>query len=112
VTISLYLDDEAADWYGWMSRHSQLAGWRSFTDVMVQRFHVRDLEDPEGLLAKLQQTSTVADYRHRFKELSTRTMPLPPAFLVCCLISGLSSDIKQSMIIHQPKCVYEAMKYA
>ncbi|KAD4888370.1 hypothetical protein E3N88_20443 [Mikania micrantha] len=112
IIASFYLDDIAADWYDWMCRHNQIGGWKQFTGDIIQRFRVRDLEEPEGILAKLQQTSTVADYRHRFEELSTRTMALPPTFLVSCFVSGLRADIKQSMVIHQPTTVDEAMKYA
>ncbi|KAD5507428.1 hypothetical protein E3N88_15131 [Mikania micrantha] len=100
---SFYLDDDAADWYDWMIRHHKLAGWSAFTEALIQRFRVRELEEPEDLLSKLQQTSTVSEYRHRFEEISTRTMDLPPTFLVRCFISGLRANIKQSVLIHQPQ---------
>ncbi|KAD2269221.1 hypothetical protein E3N88_41524 [Mikania micrantha] len=113
LTISsFYLDDVAADWYDWLCRHSKFHGWKQFTADVIQRFKARDLEEPEGILAKLQQTSTVEEYRTRFEEVSTRTIELPAAFMVSCFVSGLRSDIKQSVVIHQPTTVDEAMKYA
>ncbi|KAM0019501.1 putative nucleotidyltransferase, Ribonuclease H [Helianthus debilis subsp. tardiflorus] len=109
---SFYLDDEAADWYDWMDRNSTLTGWPEFKAAIIQRFRSKELESPEGILAKLSQTSTVADFRHRFEEISNRSMILPPDFLVSCFISGLRADIKQSVIIHQPGSLAAAMDLA
>ncbi|KAD4586659.1 hypothetical protein E3N88_24260 [Mikania micrantha] len=108
---SFYFDDAAADWYDWVNRHSQIPTWKAFTEAIVIRFREKSLEQPEGLLAKLQQTSTVEEYRQRFEEISNRTtVPLPPEFLISCYISGLRLDIKQSVLIHKPTTLEEAME--
>ncbi|KAD7117887.1 hypothetical protein E3N88_05155 [Mikania micrantha] len=108
---SFYFDDAAADWYDWVNRHSQIPTWKAFTEAIVIRFREKSLEQPEGLLAKLQQTSTVEKNRQRFEEISNRTtVPLPPEFLISCYISGLRLDIKQSVLIHKPTTLEEAME--
>ncbi|KAM0014689.1 putative retrotransposon gag domain-containing protein [Helianthus debilis subsp. tardiflorus] len=90
LTISsFYLDDSAADWYDWLHRHQRICTWEAFTVALLKRFRSTDFEEPEGLLAKLQQTSSVADYRSRFEAISNRTMALPVEFLISCWISGL-----------------------
>ncbi|KAK1423204.1 hypothetical protein QVD17_18500 [Tagetes erecta] len=109
---SFYLDDSAADWFDWLQRHNQISAWDAFTGALTKRFRSSDVEAPEGLLAKLVQITTVADYRSRFEAISNRTMPLPVEFLVSCWISGLRSDIKQSVICHQPQTVEDAMDKA
>jgi hypothetical protein len=109
---SFYLDDEAADWFDWMSRNDRFVDWSNFTAALIQRFRAKDLESPEGLLAKLTQTSTVADYRHQFEEISNRSMVLPSPFLISCFISGLRADIKQSVLIHRPVTLEDAMETA
>ncbi|KAJ0614111.1 putative retrotransposon gag domain, aspartic peptidase domain superfamily [Helianthus annuus] len=113
LTISsFYFDDAAADWYDWLHRHHQISSWEAFTVALLKRFRSSDFEEPEGLLAKLQQTTTVADYRSRFEAISNRTMPLPVDFLIRCWISGLRCDIKQSVICHGPTTLEDAMDKA
>ncbi|KAJ0810360.1 putative nucleotidyltransferase, Ribonuclease H [Helianthus annuus] len=109
---SFYLDSEAADWYDWFQRHHHLTGWQDFTVALIKRFRSHDLEEPEGLLAKLQQSTTVADYRSRFEAISNRTMALPPVFLIQCFISGLRADIKHSVLVHKPQSLEDAMTLA
>ncbi|KAJ0927423.1 putative nucleotidyltransferase, Ribonuclease H [Helianthus annuus] len=113
LTISsFYLDEEAADWYDWRLRNEPFAGWLGFKAALLQRFRSNELESPEGILAKLIQSSTVADYRHRFEEISNRSILLPSEFLISCFISGLRPDIKQSVIIHRPVTLADAMDLA
>ncbi|KAD3066393.1 hypothetical protein E3N88_34273 [Mikania micrantha] len=109
---SFYLDDVASDWFDWMHRQFKLTDWNSFSIALVKRFRSHDLEEPEGQLAKLVQTSSVADYRNRFEAISNRSMALPPLFLIRCFISGLRQDLKQSVLIHKPKTLDEAMDLA
>ncbi|KAM0065899.1 putative nucleotidyltransferase, Ribonuclease H [Helianthus debilis subsp. tardiflorus] len=109
---SFYLDDAAADWYDWLCRHHRVTDWESFAAALLKRFRSTDFEEPEGLLAKLYQSSTVADYRSKFESISNRTMPLPEEFLISCWISGLRSDIKQSVICHGPVTLEDAMDKA
>ncbi|KAM0057208.1 putative nucleotidyltransferase, Ribonuclease H [Helianthus debilis subsp. tardiflorus] len=113
LIASFYFDDVAADWYDWTDRHDPLPNWSAFTAALIKRFGQKTLEQPEGLLAKLQQTSTVEEYRNRFEEISNRTtVALPPEFLISCYISGLRMDIKQSVLIHKPNTLEEAMEKA
>ncbi|KAJ0524209.1 putative nucleotidyltransferase, Ribonuclease H [Helianthus annuus] len=109
---SFYLDDDAADWYDWLRRHHRVTNWEGFTAALLKRFRSAEFEEPEGLLAKLYQNSTVADYRSKFEAISDRTMPLPEEFLISCWISGLRSDIKQSVICHGPVTLEDAMDKA
>ncbi|KAH1032046.1 hypothetical protein J1N35_044220 [Gossypium stocksii] len=62
--------------------------------------------------AKLQQTSTVQDYRPRFEAITNHTMFLPPLFLVQCFITGLRSDIKMAVLIHRPTELEDAIGLA
>ncbi|KAL4284928.1 hypothetical protein GQ457_16G014540 [Hibiscus cannabinus] len=113
MTISsFYFDEEAADWYTWMHRNRQLVSWDLFTEAVIRRFCSRDLEEPEGLLAKLYQTTSVAAYRAQFETITNRTMYLPPPFLVRYFVSGLRGDIKQSVLIHKPATLDDAMDLA
>ncbi|KAJ0430223.1 putative nucleotidyltransferase, Ribonuclease H [Helianthus annuus] len=113
ITISsFYFDGDAADWFDWFDKNFPRTSWPDFLNTLVHRFKSRDLESPEGQLAKLQQSSTVDDYRHRFEEISNRSMVLPAPFLVSCFISGLRADIKQSVLIHRPATLEDAMDLA
>ncbi|KAL4308599.1 hypothetical protein GQ457_01G021920 [Hibiscus cannabinus] len=109
---SFYFDEEAADWYTWMHRNRQLVSWELFTEAVIHRFRSRDLEEPEGLLAKLYETTLVATYRAQFETITNRTMYLPPPFLVRCFVFGLRGDIKQLVLIHKPATLDDAMDLA
>lgn len=113
VTIaSFYFDEAASDWYDWMFCNRQLAGWHAFSASLLARFGSRDLEEPEGLLAKLHQTTSVDAYRSEFEAVTNRAICLPAHFLVQCFISGLRSDIKHSVLIHRPTTLDDAMQLA
>ncbi|KAH0672438.1 hypothetical protein KY290_024676 [Solanum tuberosum] len=79
---SFYLDGDALEWYRWLFRNKQLVNWEHFTEKLLVRFQKRDLEAPEGRLAKLCQTTTVAEYQSSFEAVFNETMHFPdqPAF--------------------------------
>ncbi|KAG9444941.1 hypothetical protein H6P81_016281 [Aristolochia fimbriata] len=109
---SFYFEGEATEWFRWMFRNKQLAGWKSFAAALIKRFRPKELEAPEGCLAKLQQISTVADYHKRFEAITNETIYLPPLFLVHCFISGLRSDIKTVVLVSKPTELDDAITLA
>jgi len=76
------------------------------------RFRKRDLEAPEGRLAKLRQTTTVAEYQSRFEAVSNETMHFPDQVLTHFFTSGLRPDIKTVVLIREPTKLNEAIRLA
>ncbi|KAF3626820.1 hypothetical protein FXO37_30196 [Capsicum annuum] len=71
-----------------------------------------ELEDPEGRLAKLYQTSTVFDYQARFEAIANETEDMPDTLMVKLFISGLRLDIKTNVLVHKPGTLDEAISLA
>ncbi|PHU23907.1 40S ribosomal protein S12 [Capsicum chinense] len=109
---SFYLDGTALEWYRWLFRNKQLVDWTHFASKLLIRFRKRELEDPEGRLAKLRQTSTVADYQARFEAFVNETADIPDTLMVKLFVSGLCLDIKTNVLVHKPSTLDEAISLA
>nr|XP_009631242.1 uncharacterized protein LOC104121053 [Nicotiana tomentosiformis] len=66
---------------------------------MVIRFKKRQVLGPEGHLAKLRQSTIVADYQVRFEALSNETVSISDHWLIQIFLSGLRPDIQSSLIL-------------
>lgn len=95
-----------------MYRNKQLAGWTHFTEAVLKRFCSRELESPEGQLAKLYQTSSILEYKNWFEAITGCMMFPPPLFLVHYFILGLRPDIKTTIIVHKPTELNDAIGLA
>ncbi|KAF3668248.1 hypothetical protein FXO38_08178 [Capsicum annuum] len=89
-----------------------LVDWTHFASKLLIRFRKRELEDPEGRLAKLRQTSTVADYQARFEAFANETADIPDTLMVKLFVSGLCLDIKTNVLVHKPSTLDEAISLA
>ncbi|KAH0757084.1 hypothetical protein KY290_020577 [Solanum tuberosum] len=75
---SFYLDGEALEWYRWLFRNKQLAGWDHFVDKLFIRFQSR--KDPHNRFAFVRQFTTVDDYQARAATISSwSTIPNLPS---------------------------------
>ncbi|KAM3236825.1 hypothetical protein P3L10_011854 [Capsicum annuum] len=72
----------------------------------------RKLEDPEGQLEKLRQTSTVTDYQAKFEAIANETEDIPDTLMVKLFVSGLRLDIKTNVLVHKPSTLDEAISLA
>ncbi|TYH32064.1 hypothetical protein ES288_A01G221700v1 [Gossypium darwinii] len=109
---AFHFEGKARRWYRWMKTNKQLSCWDHFTRAMLDRFKFTTLEEPQGLLSKLQQTTTVEEYQSRFESLSNLTTDLPPSFFVDCFISGLRADIKNEVLSFRPTTLNHAISLA
>ncbi|KAH0737522.1 hypothetical protein KY290_036227 [Solanum tuberosum] len=109
---SFYLEGTARDWYQWMHKNHQLIGWDHFTNALVVRFGSKSMEAPEGILAKLQMTSTVRDYLSQFEQIANRTSDVNPLMMKHCFISGLHPNIKSDVLSFRPTTLNDAISLA
>ncbi|KAL1157177.1 hypothetical protein V6Z11_A08G138900 [Gossypium hirsutum] len=109
---AFHFEGKARRWYRWMKTNKQLSCWDHFTRAMLDRFKFTTLEEPQGLLSKLQQTTTVEEYQSRFESLSNLTTDLPPSFFVDYFISGLRADIKNEVLSFRPTTLNHAISLA
>ncbi|XP_047258257.1 uncharacterized protein LOC124890465, partial [Capsicum annuum] len=89
-----------------------LVDWPHFASNLLIQFRKRELEDPEGRLAKLCQTSTIADYQARFEAVANETGDIPDTLMVKLFVSGLRLDIKTNVLVHKPSTLDEAISLA
>ena len=94
---SFYMEVRALAWFQYMTTNAQFTSWAAFLQALQTRFAPSQYDDPIGMLFKLTQTSTVADYLSEFETLANRIIGLPPTFLLACFISGLAPEIRREM---------------
>ncbi|KAH0635855.1 hypothetical protein KY289_035770 [Solanum tuberosum] len=69
---SFYLEGNSLEWYRWLFRNKQLVNWEHFAEKLLVRFRKRDLEAPEGRLAKLRKTTRLLNTRVASKQCLMR----------------------------------------
>lgn len=92
-------------WGGFIWIHNNnnmLTTWANFLLALQHRFGPSHLEDPQGELFKLQQTTIVRDYCSKFETLSNKTIGVSPHFLLRCFISGLKPHGRRKVQALQP----------
>ena len=86
---------------------------RHSTSVPAQiRYASSPYEDPVDALFKLTQTGSVLTYLKEFEDLANRIIGLSAPFLLPCFISGLTSEIRRTVQVHQPMTVDQAASLA
>ena len=78
------------------------------TPPLQTRFASSQYEDPAGVLFKLTQKSSVAQYLTEFEDLTNQIIGLSPPFLLSCFISGLAPEIRNEVQAHQPLTLVQA----
>lgn len=109
---SFYLNGPALSWFQWMFKNGQISSWPIFLQALEMCFAPSLYDDPQGALFKLQQQGSVSSYLSEFESLANRIVGLPPSFLLCCFISGLSTDIRHKVQALQPVSLIQAAALA
>ncbi|XP_042498829.1 uncharacterized protein LOC122077099 [Macadamia integrifolia] len=99
---SFQVDGPVLQWFQWMHREGQFTTWSAFTRDLEIRFGPSEFEDHQGAIAKLTQSTTVADYQSWFETLANRTSNITSAFLVSCFISSVRPDICCEVLAFRP----------
>lgn len=87
---SFYMEGKALAWFQWMYRNGQLTSWPAFLHALHTRFSSSTYKDPTGMLCKLTQQSSTAEYLAEFESLANCVIGLPTLFVLSCFVSGLS----------------------
>ena len=94
---SFYMEGRALAWFQWMTSNGQFTSWLGFLQALQTRFSPSQYEDPTGILFKLTQRGSVAQYLAEFEELANRVVGLPAQFLLSCFVSGLNPEIRREV---------------
>ncbi|XP_077225809.1 uncharacterized protein LOC143859017 [Tasmannia lanceolata] len=109
---SFSLKGKALQYYKYLQNAGLISDWPSFTKALDRRFGPTEYEDPEGALAKLHQTTTVAAYVDEYEMLSDRVEGLPESFRLKNFISGLKEEIRDTVQLLRPSTIDEAIALA
>ncbi|KAL5807434.1 hypothetical protein ACOSQ4_030167 [Xanthoceras sorbifolium] len=77
LIASLHLDDDALDWFDWMSKNHLIFGWPEFLVAIEIRFGPSEYEDHFGKLSKLVQSNVLVDYQYQFEQLANKILGVP-----------------------------------
>jgi len=95
-----------------MTRSCQITSCLGFLQALEARFASSQYEDPIGILFKLTQCGSVADYLSQFESFTNRIVGLPTPFLLSCFISGLALDIRHEVQAVHPLTLTHATALA
>lgn len=106
------MEGPALAWFHWMTQSGQINSWLGFLQALEARFASSQYEDPIGILSKLTQTGSIAEYLSQFETLANITIGLPTPFLLSCFISGLAPEIRHEVQVLQPLTLTHAATLA
>lgn len=106
------MDGPSLPWFQWHQRAKSFRSWEDFTQQLEVTFGPSEYEDPQEMLVKLTQTSTVADYRQKFDELANRITGVSNSFLLSCFIAGLREDIRHEVKAFKPHTLAQTVGLA
>lgn len=112
LLASIHMDGSALPWFQWQHKTHQIQSWEDFTRLLETTFGQSEYEDHQEMLARLIQTSTVAEYRQCFDTLDNRISGVSASFLTSCFISGLCSDIRHEVKAFRPTSLTQAIGLA
>ncbi|RZB69356.1 Anaphase-promoting complex subunit 10 [Glycine soja] len=104
---------DGTDPLGWIFKITQFFEYNQTPEnerltALQTHFAPSQYEDPTGILFKLTQRGTVAEYLSAFEDLANHMIGLPPPFLLSCFVSGLTPEIRREVQAHQPLTLVQA----
>nr|GEW46882.1 hypothetical protein [Tanacetum cinerariifolium] len=110
--VGFNLERDAAEWFWWMTHNKLVASWDGFLDSVRNRFGPSKYEDPQGVLSKLLQLGTVAQYQSEFEKLMNRVTDISKNLLISFYISGLKPTTQRELLIAIPTTFGDAFSLA
>ncbi|GJS47937.1 retrotransposon-related protein [Tanacetum coccineum] len=110
--VGFNLDGNDTAGFRWITRNKLVASWDGFLDSVRNRFGPSKYEDPQGVLSKLLQLGTVAQYQSEFEKLMNRVTDISENLLISFYISGLKPTIQRELLIAKPTTLGDAFSLA
>lgn len=109
---SFYLEGEALQWYWHYSNSRSLISWSDFLEALETRFGAVSSLESHGLLSKLKQVGSVAEYQRQFEILSNKVTGVSEEHLLGTFISGLKDELAFEVSSFMPRTLTQAMRLA
>ena len=102
-------DPPAADWVFNYSANNDFVTWQEFLEDVRHRFEPQSFQNYFGLIAKLVQTGSVAEYHDTFEKYLNQIQGIPESELFTLFVAGLKPDMQERVKLHRPSSLAAAM---
>ncbi|XP_061355244.1 uncharacterized protein LOC133299775 [Gastrolobium bilobum] len=108
----LRIDGVAADWFQWIFNSGTVQSWEEFIRAVRERFGPSNYNDVRGLLAKLMQNGSLADYMAEFQKLMNQVTNISDELFMTFFVAGLQPDLQGAVQLRWPTTFHQAMQLA
>lgn len=99
------------DWIFSYRANNLLVSWTQFVEEVRRRFNPNYFVNYIELIAKLQQTGTVAEYNREFERMLGQIQGVSECTLLPIYISGLRNSVKTQVRFQHPASIAAAMAF-
>ncbi|XP_042067228.1 uncharacterized protein LOC121810533 [Salvia splendens] len=110
--VVMLFDPPASEWIFNYRETNGFVTWPEFLNDVRHRFDPQSFRNYTGLIAKLVQTTTVADYHATFERYLNRVTDLSESALIPIFIQGLKQPLQEKVELQNPESLAEAMALA
>ena len=110
--VVMLFDPPATEWIFNYRANNEFVSWPEFLEEVRHRFDPQSFRNYTGLIAKLIQTGTVAEYHAIFERYLNRVEDLSEASLIPIFIAGLKQPIQEKVELQEPTSLAAAMALA
>lgn len=110
--VVMLFDSPVADWIFNYRASNPTADWHGFLEDVRRRFDPHCFEDYLGLIAKLSQTGSLADYNATFERMRSKVSNHPESSFLSYYVAGLQQPVQNQVKHQHPTSVAAAMALA
>ncbi|KAH9666824.1 hypothetical protein KPL70_020805 [Citrus sinensis] len=103
---------DGSDPNGWIFRIEEFFDFHDTPEILRLRIVSFHMEDPQGDLSKLSQTTTVADFQSAFEDLMNKVTGISELLLISFFITGLKPNIRRELLFSRPSSLMETLARA
>ncbi|XP_042050620.1 uncharacterized protein LOC121795999 [Salvia splendens] len=110
--VVMLFDNQVAEWVFNYCASNPVVLWGDFLEDVRRRFDPQCFEDYLGLIAKLVQTGSLAEYNVTFESMRNRIPNVPESTFLPIYIVGLQQSVRGQVKHQNPRSVAAAMALA
>ncbi|XP_042032481.1 uncharacterized protein LOC121779227 [Salvia splendens] len=110
--VVMMFEGPASEWIFNYRDNNPNANWADFLEDVRRRFDPQCFQNFIGLIAKLCQTGSLAEYNATFETMLNRVRGVPEYILLPIYVEGLTQPVKNQVRLQHPASVAAAMALA
>lgn len=110
--VVMLFDPPASEWVFNYRANNPQARWKDFLEDVRRRFDPQYFQNFIGLIAKLCQSGSLAEYHTAFETMLNRVRGVPEYILLPIYVEGLQQPVKNQVKHQNPASVAAAMALA